>query len=106
MGQTLVGQHNSSGQEVLNMPTLALVVEPVAEDSGGLGDDRSRYHKRQCHHPPPCPRRQNQPGPRVACGVPTRQITTVEFTTTAQAITGHAHGLRLGRKLSRRSWVR
>ena len=68
IGQTLVWQDNQSGQVVLKMPKLALVVEQVAEDSGVLGDHRSRRHKRQFHHTPPGPHRHNRPGPRVAWG--------------------------------------
>ena len=32
MGQALVGQHDQTGQIVLKMPKLALVVKQVAED--------------------------------------------------------------------------
>jgi hypothetical protein len=78
MGQTLVGQDNEAGQVVLNLPTLARVVAQVPEDSGVLGDHRSRRHKRQFHHTPPGPRRHHQPGPRVACGSPHGKSTTVE----------------------------
>ena len=68
MGHALVGQDDPSGQIVLNMPTLALLLKQLAKDHCVRRDDGSRGHNRPCHHTPPCPGLRIQRGPRVAWG--------------------------------------
>jgi hypothetical protein len=53
MGQALVGQDDPSGQVVLKVPELALVLKQIAEDRRLVGDYGSRRHHGPFHHAPP-----------------------------------------------------
>ena len=68
IGQALVGQDDQSGQIVLKMPKLALVLKQIAKYHCVRSDDGSRGNNRQFHHTPPCPGLRIQRGPRVAWG--------------------------------------
>jgi hypothetical protein len=50
ISQALVGQHDETGQIVLEMPKLALVLKQVSENPGTVCDHGSRSDNRQFHH--------------------------------------------------------
>jgi len=54
-GHALVGQHDETGQIVLEMPKLALVLQQVSENPGAIGNHGSRFDHRPFQHTPPCP---------------------------------------------------
>jgi len=66
--QARVGQDDPSGQIVLTMPQLALVLQQIAPYHCVRSDDGSRGNHRPFHHTPPCPGLRIQRGPRVAWG--------------------------------------
>ena len=68
IGQARVGQDDPSGQIVLTMPQLALVLQQIAPYHCVRSDDGSRGNHRPFHHTPPCPGLRIQRGPRVAWG--------------------------------------
>ena len=55
IGEALVRQDDESGQIVLEMPKLALVLKQVPKDHRVLSNYGSRGNNRQVHHTPPCP---------------------------------------------------
>ncbi len=63
---TVLGQNDHSGQTVLHMPTLAVVVNQGAANRRVVADHRRRYPYGQFHHTLPCPGRRIQLGPKVA----------------------------------------